>query len=308
MKEIAGKIKALALELGFSECGISGATYLRDDHLHLKNWLNKGYHAGMQWMKNHEEKRVDPRELVPGAKSVISVLYNYYQPVHREAGNPKISMYAQGTDYHFVMKRKLKSFLYLINEKIASVNGRVFVDSAPVLDRAWAVRSGLGWVGKNSMLINKGKGSYFFIGELITDLELPADSPVTDHCGTCTACIDACPTDAIVADKVIDANLCISYQTIENRSDEIPHFLKDKMEDWVFGCDICQDVCPWNKFSEPHAEPEFLPDPDLNRSIEGWEQMTREEFNKALRKSPVKRAGYDGIKRNVKFITKEDHG
>lgn len=305
MKPIAQRIKELAAELGFSECGISKATYLEEDHRHLKDWLGKGYHAGMQWMTNHEEKRVDPRELVPGAKSVISVLYNYYMPPERSDDALKVSMYAQGNDYHYVMKRKLKSFLHLINENIAPANGRVFVDSAPVLDRAWAVKSGLGWIGKNSMLINKRQGSYFFIGELIIDIELPPDELVTDHCGTCTACIDACPTDAIVENKVIDSNLCISYLTIENREDHIPEQFEGKMDGWIFGCDICQEVCPWNRFSVIHQENEFIPKFDLDIDAESWLHMDEDEFRKKFRDSPVRRAGLEGIKRNVKFVIKE---
>jgi len=244
---------------------------------------------------------------VPGAKSVISLLYNYYtqkQPTDEKA--PKISTYAYGKDYHFVIKDKLKLFFYEIQQQIGEVGGRVFVDSAPVLDKHWAKRAGLGWIGKHSNLINKEKGSFFFIAELIVDLELQADTPIKDYCGTCTKCIDACPTDAIVEPYVVDGSKCISYLTIELK-EAIPAGFKNKMDNWMFGCDVCQDVCPWNRFTEPHNEPLFEPHPDLlNMQTQEWEELTQEVFNVLFKKSAVKRTKFDGLKRNIRFLKRDE--
>lgn len=254
-------------------------------------------------MENYFDKRLDPRLLVDGAKSVISVLLNYYpEDVQKDPNAPKISKYAYGADYHFVIKDKLKDLLAFIHEEIGEVNGRAFVDSAPVLDKAWAVRSGLGWMGKHSNVLTKQTGSFYFIAELITDLELVYDLPVTDHCGSCTACMDACPTQAIVEPYVVDGSKCISYFTIELKG-EIPNTYKGKFDDWMFGCDVCQDVCPWNRFSKPHREPLFNPHPDLlEMNREDWQEITKEVFNKLFKKSAVKRTRFQGLKRNIRFL------
>ena len=253
-------------------------------------------------MENHFDKRLDPTLLVPGAKSVVSLLLNYFPQETQREDSYKLSKYAYGRDYHFVIKDKLKQLLHFINEEIGEVGGRAFVDSAPVLDKAWAAKSGLGWIGKNSNLLSKKTGSFFFIAELIIDLELEYDTPVTDHCGSCTACIDACPTDAIYEPYKVDGSKCISYYTIELK-DSIPESEKGKFEDWMFGCDICQDVCPWNRFSKPHNEPLFDPHPDLLQMTKhDWEEITRETFNEIFRKSAVKRTKYDGLKRNINFL------
>ncbi|MDB4161462.1 tRNA epoxyqueuosine(34) reductase QueG [Bacteroidia bacterium] len=298
-------IKQMAADLGFDFCGVSKAEQLTEDAVHLESWLQKGYHGKMKWMENHFEKRIDPTKLVPGAKSVISLLYNYSPEENFDKAGVKISKYAYGQDYHFVIKDKMKTFMTRIANDIGDVDGRVFVDSAPVLDRAWAARGGVGWIGKHSLLITKKKGSFYFIAELILDLDLVADGPTTDHCGTCTACIDACPTDAIVADKVVDSTKCISYLTIELR-DQIPNYFKDKMEGWAFGCDICQDVCPWNKFKAPHAQDKFNPHPDLGQLQKNdWQELTEEIFKDIFKKSAVKRAGYIKLKENVAFVSRE---
>jgi len=294
-------VKEIALDLGFENCGISKAEFLPDDAVNLERWLQNGYNGKMQWMENHFDKRLDPTLLVPGAKSVISLLFNYYPEQRFDNEDIKISKYAYGQDYHFIIKDKLKSLMHRLNKDIGAIEGRVFVDSAPVLDRAWAAKAGLGWIGKNSMLITKQKGSFYFIAELIVDLELEPDLPTTDHCGTCTACIDACPTNAIVADKVIDSNKCISYLTIELR-EQIPSVFKQEMEGWAFGCDICQDICPWNKFAAPHKTPELLPNPklkDLHRN--DWQELTEEVFKEVFKKSAVKRAGYLKLRENIDF-------
>ncbi len=294
-------VKEIALDLGFENCGISKAEFLPDDAVNLERWLQNGYNGKMQWMENHFDKRLDPTLLVPGAKSVISLLFNYYPEQRFDNEDIKISKYAYGQDYHFIIKDKLKSLMHRLNKDIGAIEGRVFVDSAPVLDRAWAAKAGLGWIGKNSMLITKQKGSFYFIAELIVDLELEPDLPTTDHCGTCTACIDACPTNAIVADKVIDSNKCISYLTIELR-EQIPSVFKQEMEGWAFGCDICQDICPWNKFAAPHKTPELLPNPklkDLQRN--DWQELTEEVFKEVFKKSAVKRAGYLKLRENIDF-------
>ncbi len=294
-------LKQSALDLGFDACGISKAGFLKEDAVHLENWLTNGYQGKMQWMENHFDKRLDPTLLVPGAKSVISLLFNYYPEQRFDNEGIKISKYAYGQDYHFIIKDKLKSLMHRLNKEIGAIEGRVFVDSAPVLDRAWAAKAGLGWIGKNSMLITKQKGSFYFIAELIIDLELEPDLPTTDHCGTCTACIDACPTNAIVANKVIDSNKCISYLTIELR-EQIPSAFKQEMEGWAFGCDICQDVCPWNKFAAPHKTPELLPNPklkDLHRN--DWQELTEDVFKEVFKKSALKRAGYLKLRENINF-------
>lgn len=296
-------IKSIAAELGFSFCGISKAEFLDKEAPKLEEWLRRGYAGQMKYLEQNFDKRLDPRLLVPGAKSIISLLYNYYpQKNLAKDSNLKIAKYAYGEDYHFVVKDKLKVFVQRLREKIGEVNGRAFVDSAPVHERAWAAKSGLGWIGKNSLLLNKNSGSFFFLSELIIDLELEYDGPVKDYCGTCTACMDACPTDAIPEPYVVDGSKCISYFTIELK-DEIPAEVKGKFENWIFGCDICQDVCPWNRFSRPHNESRFDPHPDLegmNRT--DWEEITEGVFQKLFKKSAVKRAKYAGLKRNIDFL------
>lgn len=297
-------IKNRATELGFTSCGVSKAEFLEEEAPRLEQWLKEGNHGTMQWMENHFDKRLDPTKLVPGAKSVISFTLNYYPEERQNPKAPKISKYAYGEDYHFVIKDKLMDLMHFISEEIGEVDGRAFVDSAPVLDRAWAAKSGLGWIGKHSLLLTKKEGSFFFIGELILDLELVPDSPTTDHCGSCTACIDACPTDAIIQPYVVDSNKCISYLTIELR-DAIPETFSGQMEDWAFGCDICQDVCPWNRFSKPNSESRFTPKSELlemNRS--DWMEITEEVFRELFRRSAVKRTKLEGLKRNLDFLQK----
>lgn len=296
-------IKAEAKRLGFMHCGISKAGYLEDEARNLDKWLNASYHGTMGWMANHYDKRLDPTKLVPGAKSVVSVLLNYYpEKAQTDPETPKISKYAYGKDYHFVIKDKLKELANYITENIGKVNGRAFVDSAPIMDKAWAKRSGLGWVGKNTNLINPKEGSFFFIGELILDLELETDGPIKDYCGTCTACLDACPTDALVAPYQIDGSKCISYLTIELK-EQIPQDFKGKMENWAFGCDICQDVCPWNRFSKPHQEDSFEPHPDLLAMTQSdWEEITEDVFRELFKNSAVKRTKFEGLKRNLNFL------
>lgn len=301
-------IKAEAKRLGFMSCGVSKAGFLEEEAPRLERWLNQNMHGEMHYMANHFDKRLDPTLLVDGAKSVISLLLNYYpEKIQNQSDNYKISKYAYGEDYHFVIKDKLKSLLAFIQEKIGEVNGRVFVDSAPVLDKAWAKRGGLGWVGKHSNLIAKQTGSFFFIAELICDLELEYDLPVADHCGTCTACIDACPTDAIEQPYVVNGSKCISYFTIELK-DQIPVGMSEKFQDWVFGCDICQDVCPWNRFARPHNEPAFLPNEKLlNFSKKEWTELTQETFSEVFKKSAVKRAKYTGLVRNIRYLGGENN-
>jgi epoxyqueuosine reductase len=296
-------IKSIARELGFSFCGIAKADFLAEEAPRLEQWLKEGRHGRMHWMENHFDKRLDPRLLVPGAKSVVSLLYNYFPDLTQsDPDAPKISRYAYGEDYHDVIRDKLKEMMARIQEKTGQVEGRVFVDSAPVMDKAWAARAGLGWQGKHTNLINKGHGSYFFIAELIIDLELESDGPVTDHCGTCTACIDACPTDAIIAPYVLDASRCISYLTIELR-EAIPEEFKGRMEGWAFGCDICQEVCPWNRFSTPHNEPRFSGGKVPELTSREWKEMTREVFTEVFSKSAVKRTKYEGLMRNIAFLS-----
>jgi epoxyqueuosine reductase len=295
-------IKTEALRLGFDFCGVSKAEFLEEEATRLEQWLLNDRHGRMSYMQNHFDKRLDPRKLVPGAKSVISLLYNYYTEPKQNPLSPKISKYAYGEDYHFVVKEKLKELLNYIRENIGDVNGRVFVDSAPVMERAWAQKSGLGWVGKNTNLITKQHGSFFFVAEIICDLELIPDSPIEDYCGTCTRCIDACPTDAIIKPYVVDGSKCISYFTIELK-DEIPQSMKGKMDDWIFGCDVCQDVCPWNRFSKAHREKRFSPSKEMiEMNKEQWLEVTEEVFQKIFERSPVMRTGFRGIKRNVEFL------
>lgn len=299
-------IKAEALRLGFMQCGIAKADFLEEEAPRLENWLKNQHHGEMNYMENHFDKRLDPRLLVDDAKSVISLTLNYYpESQQQDPEAPKISKYAYGMDYHLVIKEKLFQLLNFISEEIGEVSGRAFVDSAPVLDRAWAKRAGIGWIGKNSNLINKKSGSFFFLAELIVDLELEYDQPFqTDHCGTCTKCIDACPTDAILSPFIIDAKKCISYLTIELR-EEIPKSFNDKMENWMFGCDICQDVCPWNRFSAPHTEPQFQANQTLlQMKKEDWMDITEDVFKTIFKNSAVKRTKFKGLTRNIDFIKK----
>jgi epoxyqueuosine reductase len=302
-KDHAILIKNLALGLGFDFCGISKAAFLEAEAPRLEAWLHSNMQGQMQYMERHFDKRLDPRLLVPGARSVISLLFNYY-PDQKQTdveGQYKVSKYAYGADYHLVIKEKLFELLQAIRGQIGNVEGRVFVDSAPVMDKAWAQKAGLGWLGKHSNLLNRSMGSFFFIAEIICDLDLEPDGPMPDYCGTCTRCIDACPTDAITP-YVVDGSKCISYFTIELK-DQIPAQVAGKFDNWIFGCDICQDVCPWNRFSKPHTEPKFLISSNLqNMNAEAWEQLTEEVFNQIFEKSALKRASYEGIKRNINFV------
>ncbi|PIB36765.1 tRNA epoxyqueuosine(34) reductase QueG [Reichenbachiella sp. 5M10] len=295
-------IKQKALQEGFMACGIAKADFLAEEAPKLERWLNQGMHGEMGYMANHFDKRLDPRKLVEGAKTVISLSYNYFPESNlAKEDNYKIAKYAYGKDYHYIIKPKLKTVLQEVIEQVGEVNARVFVDSAPVHERAWAAKAGIGWVGKNSLLLNKKSGSFFFLAEIILDVELDYDSPVKDYCGTCTKCMDACPTDAIPEPYVVDGSRCISYLTIELR-DQIPSEFQGKMENWVFGCDICQDVCPWNRFSKPHQEESFMPHAQLDEwSKSDWEEMTEEVFREVFRGSAVKRAKYEGLKKNVAF-------
>jgi len=296
-------IKQEAKRLGFEYCGISKAEFLEEEAPRFEKWLHQGMNGQMDYMANYQDMRLDPRLLVPGAKSVVSLLFNYYPNEKQNEGSPKVSKYAYGRDYHYVIKDKLKEFLASLNEHIGEVHGRAFVDSAPVLERAWAAKSGLGWIGKNAQLIRPGKGSFFFLAELIIDLELEHDGPIKDYCGSCTRCIDACPTQAIVGPNVVDGSRCISYFTIE-LEDAIPIEMKGKMDNWMFGCDVCQDVCPWNRFSKPHTEQKMQPNPDLlEMNKKDWEEITEEVFKKTFSGSPLQRAGFKGIQRNLAFIS-----
>jgi epoxyqueuosine reductase len=297
-------IKSLAKELGFSFCGISKAEFLKEEAPRLEEWLKRGYQGKMSYLENYFDKRLDPTLLVPGAKSVVSLLYNYYpKKDFTEQSDLKIAKYAYGEDYHFVVKEKLKEFLDRLTESIGEINGRAFVDSAPVMERAWAQRSGIGWIGKNSLLLNKQMGSFFFLAELIIDVELDYDQPAKDYCGTCTACMDACPTDAITEPYVVDGSKCISYFTIELK-EQIPSEVKGKFENWIFGCDICQDVCPWNRFSQPNQEARFQPSEELKSMTKAdWKEVTEEVFKKLFKDSAVKRTKLEGLKRNISFVT-----
>ena len=297
-------IKKTASSLGFDYCGISKATYLNEDARRLETWLQKGMHGNMQYMENHFDLRVDPAKLVPGARSVVTLLLNYYPEKKQEISSPKIAKYAYGEDYHNVIREKLKQFIRLISLHVGEINGRGFVDSAPVLERTWAQKSGLGWIGKNGNLINKKQGSYFFIATLIIDLELDyEDVFVKDYCGSCTKCIDHCPTEAILPGKVIDGSKCISYFTIELKDALITGKMKGHFDNWLFGCDVCQDVCPWNRFSKPTTEIKFTPLPEiLEFQTEDWEDLTEESFKKIFKDSAIKRTKFKGIKRNLQFI------
>ncbi|MBT3588095.1 MAG: tRNA epoxyqueuosine(34) reductase QueG [Flavobacteriaceae bacterium] len=295
-------IKTEAKRLGFLSCGISKAEFLEDEAPRLENWLHKNMHGEMSYMTNHFDKRLNPTLLVPDSKSVVSLLLNYFPEETQTNNTYKISKYAYGEDYHVVIKDKLRQLLNFIQDEIGEVHGRAFTDSAPVLDKAWAAKSGLGWIGKHSNLITKSNGSFYFIAELIIDLELDYDYAVTDHCGNCTACIDACPTQAITEPYVVDGSKCISYFTIELKN-EIPSDMKGKFNDWMFGCDICQDVCPWNRFSKTHKEPLFNPNQELlSMSKKDWEEITEEVFRKVFEKSAVKRTKYSGFIRNINFL------
>lgn len=303
-------IKSEAVRLGFSFCGISKAVFLEAEAPRLEQWLEQGMQGKMKYMENHFDMRLDPRKLVPGAKSVVSLLLNYYPSTGNTAKTDKtddhendrykISKYAYGKDYHQVIKSKLKELYHFIHENIGEVEGRVFVDSAPVMDKAWAKKSGLGWMGKNTNIINPKQGSFFFIAELIIDLELDYDGPMKDYCGTCTRCIDACPTDALISPYKIDASKCISYLTIELR-ENIPAEYHNKLGNWIFGCDVCQDVCPWNRFSKPNQEPDFNPVNNLfEMSKNDWEEITEDVFERVFKNSPMTRAGFEGMKRNIR--------
>lgn len=298
----ATMIKVEAKRLGFSACGISKATFLETEAPRLERWLNNQMHGQMSYMENHFDKRLDPTKLVEGAKSVVSLTLNYYPEDKQIEDSFKISKYAYGEDYHYIIKDKLKELLFYIESAVGAVDGRVFVDSAPVLDKAWAAKSGLGWVGKNNNLINRKSGSFFFIAELIIDLELEEDGPTTDHCGTCTKCIDACPTGAIESPYLVNGSKCISYLTIELK-DDIPDEFSGKLDNWMFGCDVCQDVCPWNRFTSPHNEDRFIPNNELIQySKREWKELTKETFNEIFKKSAIKRAKYEGLLRNMQFL------
>ncbi|WP_027381835.1 tRNA epoxyqueuosine(34) reductase QueG [Epilithonimonas caeni] len=296
-------IKTKASAFGFQSCGISKADFLEEEASHLESWLKNNHHGEMKYMENHFDKRLDPRLLVEGSKSVISLSYNYFPEEKLQNDNFKLAKYAYGEDYHDVIKEKLRTLVTELQDEIGEFSFRVFVDSAPVLEKAWARKSGIGWVGKNSNLITKKYGSFYFLAEIICDLDLVEDSPVTDHCGSCTKCIDACPTQAIISDKIIDGSKCISYATIELK-DQIPDFFKAKMDDWMFGCDICQDVCPWNRFSAPTLEEKFQPNSQLkNFTKKEWKDITQEIFSSVFRKSAVKRTKFAGLKRNLDFLS-----
>jgi len=296
-------IKAQAADLGFDHCGIARAVQLDDDARRLETWLNKGMHGNMKYMENHFDKRIDPRKLVDNAQSVITLLLNYYPSAQQVVDAPRISKYAYGRDYHEVIKAKLNTLLARMQETIGAISGRGFVDSAPVLERAWAQKSGLGWLGKNGNLIHKQAGSFFFIATLITDIPLVYDSPVGDYCGSCTKCLDACPTGALVAPGVVDGSRCISYYTIELKELLIPEKMQGQFDNWMFGCDTCQDVCPWNRFSKPNNTVEFTPIPEiLNFTTKDWEELTEEEFRQIFKFSPMKRSKYAGIRRNLHFL------
>ena len=300
------RIQQEALRLGFMSVGFAKADFLEEDAIRLESFLKNNYHGKMSYLENHFDLRVDPRKLVPNAKSVITLLLNYYPNENQDINSPKIAKYAWGMDYHDVIKEKLKALFAYINQHIGQIDGRGFVDSAPVLERTWANKSGLGWIGKNGNLINKQAGSFFFIATIICDLELEPDPTFkTDHCGTCTRCIDACPTDAIIDNKKIDASKCISYLTIELKDQLIPDAFEGKMDNWLFGCDICQDVCPWNRFSKPHTEQAFTAHKEiLNLSSQEWEALEESTFNTLFKHSPLKRSKWKGLQRNIQFINK----
>lgn len=306
MSDVTHFLKQRAYQLGFDFVGISAATELSEEARQLEQWLNRGFHGKMSYMENHFDKRIDPRKLVEGAKSVVTLLYNYHTSEKQYDDNaPKISKYAYGTDYHYVIKDKLKQLLNDLTEKVGHINGRCFVDSAPVLEREWAKRSGTGWLGKNTLLIHPKQGSYFFLAELIIDIPLDYDSPMKDYCGTCRRCIDACPTEAIAPSGfLLDASKCISYVTIELK-EAIPDTFAGKMDNWMYGCDICQEVCPWNRFAKQHQEPAFAPKPQLlEMTKEDWQEITQDVFSQLFSKSAVKRTKYEGLIRNIEFLKK----
>ncbi len=301
LKQQTQFVKEIVLQHGFPIVGISKAEFMEEEARQLTAWLKQGAHGEMNWMENHFDKRVDPSRLVPGAKSVISLIYNYYSDVNMQEADFKVAMYALGKDYHNVIRKKLKTLVREMQESIGNFSGRVFVDSAPVMERDWAKRGGLGWIGKNTLLLNPKKGSYFFLAEIIIDVELEYDEVMQDHCGTCTRCIDACPTDALAENGYwLDASKCISYLTIEYRGKTIPKPLDSKMEGWIFGCDICQQVCPWNRFAVPHSDQRLAPNPDLlDMQKNDWIELTEEIFDTISQGSPLKRAKFDGIRRNI---------
>ena len=297
-------IKAEALRLGFDFCGIAKATFLEEEAPRLEQWLLQSRHGKMKYMENYFDLRTDPTKLVPGAKSVITLLINYFPPEQQKAEVPRIAKYAYGEDYHEIIREKLKQLLLMMKNEIGEINGRGFVDSAPVLERAWATKSGLGWIGKNGNLLHKQAGSFFFIATLIVDVELIYDDPFAkDYCGSCRRCIEACPTDAILENKVVDGSRCISYFTIELKDALLPDHLKSQFSNWMFGCDVCQDVCPWNRFSKPHNEVGFAPLPQvLNFTSNDWEELTEDSFKQIFKNSPLKRSKFEGIKRNLRFV------
>ncbi|MFN6015665.1 MAG: tRNA epoxyqueuosine(34) reductase QueG [Flavobacteriales bacterium] len=298
-------IKQKAAELGFMYTGFSKAEFLEEEARELETWLNRDFHGKMSYMENHFDKRLDPRLLVDDAKTVISLLFNYFPPEQQEdSGSLNISKYAYGEDYHDVIKEKLKQLMHFLINEIGEINGRIFVDSAPVMDKAWAKRGGLGWVGKHTNIVHPKHGSFFFLAEMIIDLEIEPDGPIKDYCGTCTRCIDACPTDAIVQPYVVDGSKCISYLTIELKDAILPDQFRGKMDNWMFGCDVCQDVCPWNRFSKPHNEPRFMPHPDLfSLTTTDWKDLSHEIFSELFKNSALKRTKYSGLKRNIEFLT-----
>tara|TARA_B100001093_G_scaffold518276_2_gene602560 strand:+ start:793 stop:1722 length:930 start_codon:yes stop_codon:yes gene_type:complete len=304
-KERTQLIKHKAYDLGFSHVGVSKAGFLEQEARDLEKWLSKNHHGKMQYMENHFDLRTDPRKLVHDAKSVITILYNYYTPdTQKDPEAPKISKYAYGKDYHFVIKKKLKDLQQYITTNFGEVNMRGFIDSAPVMDKVWAKKSGLGWIGKHSNLVNKKKGSYFFIAEIILDLELDTDIPIKDYCGSCTRCVDACPTEAIVEPYVVDGSRCISYLTIELKDEVIPQEFSGKMDNWMFGCDVCQQVCPWNRLATPHKESLFDPPSDLlSLTKKEWHELDEQMYQNLFKKSALKRAKFKGIKRNIKFLS-----
>ncbi len=292
-----------AQELGFFYCGFSKAGFLEEEAPKLENWLKNNHQGKMSYMENHFDKRLDPTKLVPGSKSVISLLFNYAtEASQKDPDAPKISKYAFGEDYHYIVKEKLVQLFDFLNESIGAVEGRAFVDSAPVMDKAWAKKSGLGWIGKNSNLIHPKEGSFFFIAELITDLEFDQDPVMKDYCGTCTKCIDDCPTDAIIEPYVVDGSKCISYLTIELKDELLPSEFKGKMDNWAFGCDVCQDVCPWNRFSKPHQESRLENPKLLDFTKKDWMDLNEETYRELLKRSPMKRTKFKGLKRNLRFV------
>jgi len=300
-------VKSTASAMGLMDCRIARAERLETEERFLEDWLSRGFHGKMDYLEGHFDLRVDPRKLVPGAKSVIVLTMNYFPEEELELEAPKLSKYAYGRDYHKVIKKRLKSFLAQIREQFGEVQGRGFVDSAPVMEKAWAKKAGVGWMGKHTNILSKQKGSFYFLAVLITDLDLASDGPVTDHCGSCTACIDACPTDAIVEPYVLDASKCISYFTIELKDRELPSEFQGKFNDWMFGCDICQDVCPWNRFSKPHQEDAFHPKEALKgMDLEQWSKIEEDKFNELFEGSAVKRTKYSGLKRNIRFLNLSD--